>query len=141
MTIKEYLSQARYLDMRIDSKINQLHSLNDLATKCTSVITGMPHAPSKSTSSMSDTINKIIDLECEINADIDKMVELKETISKIINKVQKTEYRMILEKRYLALQNWENIASDMGYELRWLHRLHGKALNEAEKIYKTEISH
>ena len=55
MSIKEYLSQARYLDMRIQSKLEQLESLNELATKCTSVITGMPHAPSKSSSSMADT--------------------------------------------------------------------------------------
>lgn len=141
MTIKEYLSQARYLDMRIDSKIKQLHSLNDLASKCTSVITGMPHSPNKGTSTMADTINKIIDLECEINSDIDKLVSLKKEIAEVINRVQKTEYRMILEKRYLALQNWERIASDMGYELRWLYRLHGKALHEAEKIMKNERSH
>ena len=67
MSVKEYLSQARYLDMRIQSKLEQLESLNELATKCTSVITGMPHSPSKSTSSMADTINKIIDLQYEIN--------------------------------------------------------------------------
>mgnify|MGYP007069126447 FL=1 len=29
MSIKEYLSQARYLDMRIQSKLEQLESLNE----------------------------------------------------------------------------------------------------------------
>ena len=33
MTAKEYLSQAYRLDQRIDSKIEQVASLNDLATK------------------------------------------------------------------------------------------------------------
>ena len=80
MSVKEYLSQARYLDMRIQSKLEQLESLNELATKCTSVITGMPHSPSKRTSSMADTINKIIDLQFEINKDIDNLVDLKEEI-------------------------------------------------------------
>ena len=42
MTAKEYLSQAYRLDQRIDSKIEQVASLNDLATKCTSTMTGMP---------------------------------------------------------------------------------------------------
>lgn len=32
MTGKEYLLQARYLDERIHSKIQQIESLNDLAT-------------------------------------------------------------------------------------------------------------
>ena len=33
MTAKEYLGQARFLDMRINSKIQQDASLNELATK------------------------------------------------------------------------------------------------------------
>ena len=47
MTAKEYLSQAYRLDQRIDSKIEQVASLNDLATKCTTTISGMPHNPSR----------------------------------------------------------------------------------------------
>ena len=42
MKAKEYLSQAYRLDQRINSKIEQVASLNELATKCTSTITGMP---------------------------------------------------------------------------------------------------
>ena len=34
MTAKEYLSQARTLDMRIKSKLQQIESLNELATSC-----------------------------------------------------------------------------------------------------------
>ncbi len=135
MSIKEYLSQARYLDMRIQSKLEQLESLNELATKCTSVITGMPHSPSKSTSSMADTINKIIDLQCEINKDINKLVDLKEEISQVIAGVEQTDLRMILEKRYLCFHSWEKIAKEMFYDLRWLHRLHGRALESAAKVY------
>lgn len=45
MTAKEYLSQAYRLDQRINSKIEQVASLNDLATKCTSTLTGMPRKP------------------------------------------------------------------------------------------------
>ena len=80
MTAKEYLSQAYRLDQRIDSKIEQVASLNDLATKCTSTMTGMPRNPSGSTSTMADTVCKIIDLQAEINRDIDALVELKREI-------------------------------------------------------------
>ena len=136
MTAKEYLSQARFLDMQIKSKLDQLQSLNDLATKCTSVISDMPKMPNKSVSSMADTIHKIIDLQCEINRDIDEMVHLKNQIVHVIDKVKKTDYRMILEKRYLCFQNWEEIAADMSLDLRWLYRLHGRALEAVGKIYE-----
>ena len=61
-TMSQHYIQANsfsYLDMRIQSKPEQLESLNYLATKCTSVIMGLPHSPSKSTSSLTDTINSI----------------------------------------------------------------------------------
>lgn len=90
---------------------------------------------SKSTSSMADTINKIIDLQYEINKDIDNLVDLKEEISQVIAGVEQTDLRMILEKRYLCFHSWEKIASEMFYDLRWLHRLHGRALESAEKVY------
>lgn len=142
MSIKEYLSQARYLDMRIQSKLEQLESLNELATKCTSVITGMPHSPSKSSSSMADTLTKIIDLQYDINKDIDNLVDLKEEIAQVIKCVEQTELRMILEKRYLCFHSWETIASEMFYDLRWLHRLHGRALESAGKVYdKIQADH
>ena len=63
MTAKEYLSQARFLDMRINSKIQQVASLNDLATKCTSTISDMPRNPNRGGSRMADAIVKIFDLE------------------------------------------------------------------------------
>ena len=37
MTAKEYLSQARLLDARINAKIQQVSALNDLATHATDV--------------------------------------------------------------------------------------------------------
>ena len=42
MTAKEYLSQARTLDMRIKSKLQQIESLNELATSCTVVYRTCP---------------------------------------------------------------------------------------------------
>ena len=71
MTAKEYLSQARYLDGRINSKIQQVSVLNALATKCTSTLSDMPKSATPNHSSLEETICKIIDLENEINRDID----------------------------------------------------------------------
>ena len=138
MTAKEYLSQARYLDLRINSKIQQVASLNDLATKATSALTGMPRNPNHATSTMEEAIAKIIDLQAEINNDIDTLVDLKRSLSKTIKAVDSPEYQTVLEKRYLCFQSWEQIAVEMGYELRWLYRIHGKALEEVKAILGIE---
>ena len=38
MNAKEYLNQAYWLDRRINSKLEQLSSLRDMATKTTSIM-------------------------------------------------------------------------------------------------------
>ena len=138
MTVKEYLSQAKFLDQRINSKIQQVAALNDLATKATSTLTGMPRNPNHATSSMEDVIAKIIDLQAEINNDIDTLVDLKRSLSKTIKAVDSPEYQTVLEKRYLCFQSWEQIVVEMGYDLRWLYRIHGKALEEVKAILGIE---
>lgn len=128
MTAKEYLQQALRLDERINSKISQLESLRELATKCTSTITGMPRNPSPSQSPMADAVCKIIDLQDEINRDIDHLVDLKRELVGVIRNVEDVECRLLLELRYLCFMSWEDIAVQMGYTTRNIHYLHKQAL-------------
>lgn len=132
MTTKEYLSQAYRLDLRINSKIDQVSSLNDLATKCTSIISDMPRNANRNASTMANAIDKIIDLQSEINNDIDTLVNLKQQIVTMIKEIGNLEYQTLLEKRYLCFLSWERIAVDMGYDLRYVHKLHNRALNECK---------
>ena len=128
MTVKEYLGQAYRLDQRINSKLGQVSSLNDLATKATSTLTGMPKNPNRATSTMADAIGKIIDLQAEINCDIDRLVDLKREIVGVIKTVDNTEYQTLLEKRYLCFETWEQIAVDMDYSIQHIYRIRDKAL-------------
>ena len=130
MTAKEYLSQALHLDHRIDSKIEQIASLNALATKCTSAITGMPHNPSPSQSTMADAICKIVDLQELLKKDLSELVDLKREIMAVIDGVGNDKYKALLEKRYLCFQPFEQIAVNMGYSIQHTFRLHDKALKE-----------
>lgn len=134
MNVKEYLEQAKYLDMRINSKIEQLSTLNDLATKCTVTLSDMPRNPNKSTSNMEDTIVKIIDLQEEINRDIDQLVDLKREIMVVIKKISNVEYQTILENRYLSFMSWEQIAVEMKYSIQQIYRLRDRAHKVVEKI-------
>lgn len=130
MTAKEYLSQARYLDARINSKIKQVEQLNDLATSATSALTGMPHSPNKATSKMAYIVDKIVDLQVEINRDIDTLVDLKKEMRDVIGAIPDVEQQTILEQRYLCFMKMEQISVDMGYSLQHLYRLHDEALKK-----------
>ena len=138
MTVKEYLSQAKFLDQRINSKIQQVAALNDLATKATSTLTGMPRNPNHATSTMEEAITKIIDLQAEINQDIDTLVDLKRDLSATIKAVGNTEYQTVLEKRYLCFLSWEQIAVEMGLRVRRVYDIHSAALEKVEKILNAQ---
>lgn len=137
MNAKEYLKQAFYLDKRINSKLEQVESLNALATKATSTLSDMPKSPNRNTSRLEDTIVKIVDLQEEINRDIDKLVDLKSEMVSIIKKIEDKELQVILEKRYLCFETWEKIAVDMSYDIRHIHRLHNRGLKETLGLLKT----
>ena len=130
MTVKEYLGQAYRIDQRISSKLEQVGSLRALAAKATSTISDMPHSGSRDVQSMEGIIVKIIDLENEINADIDTLVDLKREIVGIIKAIDNPEYQTLLELRYLCFFSWEKVAVEMDYDLRYLHKLHRKALEK-----------
>ena len=132
MTAKEYLSQARYLDARINTKIKQLEALNTLATSATSVLTGMPHSPNKATSKMADIVYKIVDLQAEINRDIDALVDLKGEMRSKLEMVPAEDYKAILEMRYLCFMSWEQIASNLGLSVPYTYKLHDRALKGFE---------
>lgn len=87
---------------------------------------------------MADCVAKIVDLQAEINADIDALVDLKREILETIKGLENVEYQTILERRYLCFETWEKIAAEMGYDLRWLFRLHGKALDAVQAVLSLE---
>lgn len=134
MTTKEFLSQAHRIDQRINSKLEQIISLRELATKATSTLSDMPVSGTKSQSRMADIVAKIVDLESEINADIERLVEIKKDIVSTIKKVQNPELQTLLELRYLCFRTWEQIALEMGYSIQNAYKLHDRAIKILKRV-------
>ena len=53
---KKYLSQAFGLNQRIESKLNQIEELHNLAAKVTAAYSDMPKSPNRDGSRMEDTV-------------------------------------------------------------------------------------
>ena len=120
MTAKEYLGQAYRIDQRINSKMEQIASLNLLAQKATTVFNDMPGNSTRNIHRMEDVIIKIVDMESEINAEI----------AGVIRGVSNLEYQTLLELRYLCFKTWEQIAVQMGYGIDNIYKMHHKAMRE-----------
>ena len=128
MTAKEYLNQAYWLDRRIDSKLEQLSALKDMATKTTSIMSDDVVNRTRNVHSMQDVIAKIIDMQAEINADIDRLVDLKRDIMQVVKAVEDPELQTLLELRYLCFKDWQDIAHSMHCTESNVFKVHSKAL-------------
>ena len=72
----------------------------------------------------------------KIDREIDQYIDLKTEIRGVIDRVKDEKLQLVLRYRYIHFCSWEEIASQMGYGLRWIHTLHGKALAAVEEILR-----
>lgn len=127
MTPKQYLSQARYIDQRIEARIAERdHLMETVAAARAPQLTGMP--PGGGGRSWTDTVDKAADLSTMIDADIKRLIQLKRELWDAIDAVEDMRYRTVLELYYRAGYTWEQVAEKMHYDLRYVYRLHGRAL-------------
>ncbi|MDR1364888.1 MAG: DUF1492 domain-containing protein [Oscillospiraceae bacterium] len=127
---KEFLSKAYLIDKRINSKVEQILKLRELATKANSVLSDMPPNSTRNFKKMEDAIVKILSLENEISEDIKYLAGLKQDIVKAIKEIKNIKYQTILEMRYLCFKTWEQIAVDLNYGIDNVFRIHKKALKK-----------
>lgn len=74
-----------------------------------------------------------------INEEIDKLVNIKAEIEKVINAVDNNILQALLRGRYINFKTWESIAESIHYEsVRWVRTaLHNQALQAVESILKS----
>jgi len=77
---------------------------------------------------------KIMEEEQELNAEIDRLVDLKREIRDVIAEVQDLNLRLILEKRHLCFESWPQIGDEMGHTERWAQVKHKMALIVVQAI-------
>lgn len=134
MKAKEYLQQLQRLDTVINQKIKEVHDLR-LQAQSTG---GIDYSKERvQTSPSGDApfvkpICRIIDLEAEINAEIDKFVDEKHKIINQIQGLKNSDYISLLYKRYVEYKSLERICVEMNFSYDYIKHLHGYALKDFE---------
>lgn len=130
MKVKEYLHQAYRLDKRIQSDIEEMECLREMATSVSSPSWDEKVQTSRNTDAkFVRCLERIIDLESKINAEVDNLVALKEQIRCVINEVIDTDERMVLRYRYVHNFTWEQIGDELNADRTTVYRWHNTALN------------
>ena len=130
MTAKEFLRRARHVDRRVDEATERVDRLRaKLEAGRMSSVTGMPRGGGQD---WTETADALIELEREVNARIREMCRVKRLAMEAIEAVDEMRYREVLELYYLSGYTWDKVAETMGYDVRHVTRLHGKALKKVK---------
>ena len=137
MKAKDYLKKIEILDIKINTRLEELESLKALATKTTGTMGGERVQSSSDQQKMASCVNRIVDLMDELNADIDYFVDYKRTALQIIDKHCTPDCISLLYKRYFQYKAWETIAHEMRLTYKWVAGgMHNKALAQLQKGLK-----
>ena len=129
MTNKEYLRQAYRLDQKINSDIEEITRLREIASSISSPVLGDKVQTSRTGEApFVRSVEKILMLEEKINREIDILVDLKEQMRDVIASVPDTDERMVLRYRYIHNLTWEQIGNELNADARTIRRWHGNAL-------------
>lgn len=124
----KYLKRYINLDREIDRKLEEVARLRSKLTRVTEVFTAEPRGGGSIYGKTEEILAKIVDLEKEIDADVDRLVAVRDSIKSIIEAVEDDRERLLLQYRYLDGRTFEWIAAKMNYSWRQIHRLHSQAL-------------
>lgn len=130
MTKKE-LQQIYLLDLKISNLIKELEKLNSIKYSIRS-----PNFNEKVQTSVkndNDLVEKIVDLECEVNKHISDLISLREDYKSKIKAVD-DEYGTLLNLRYIQCLKWNEIAKIMHRSQQTIYRLHGEALEKIKEL-------
>ena len=126
MTAKEFLRKVRNIDRRIDEATERVDRMRArLEAGRMSQITGMPRGGS---GDWTETLDRLIGLEAAVNRRVREMCRLKRLAMEAIDAVDEAKLREVLELYYLDGFTWEQVAERMELDVRWVYRLHGRAL-------------
>ncbi len=137
MNAKEYLSQALWLDQRVNTKLEQLQTLRELSMKVSANLTVEKVAGGNNKKGhMENTVVRIVDLEKEIKEDVERSIAIKAEIMNTISQVDDPIGQIILEMRYINGKGWDEISSSLNYRDSSIFKIHSRALKEVNRIKK-----
>ena len=138
MGIKDWLKRARTLDKEIKQLTIAKQEAYDIAIG-TSVDTSKERVQSSSGNAMEKKLTTLLEYDLRISRQKEKLLECKTEILTAIHSVDNDLYRALLTAYYVNCKTWEEVAQDLGYEVRWIYKLHGRALQDIEIHYKKII--
>ena len=131
MDAKEFLMQAWEIDKRIEAKIYERDRIMARVSSARqSNLSGMPRG---GTYDWTDAVAAVADMDSAIKGEIMELCRIKREVNTVIDAVEDSRLRRVLELRYRSYYTFEKIAEVLGYDVRQIYRIHDDALQAVQE--------
>lgn len=123
---KRFLKRYSTLNQEINRTLAECEQWRAKAEKITPTYSALPKSQSQG-DRIVDAVEHIVALENKMNADIDRLIEIRNEIEASIRALP-YPLDLLMKYKYIDGLTWEEIAVKMNYSYRNVTRMHGKAL-------------
>lgn len=134
--VKNYLSQAYYIDKRVITLQDELTMLESKLERCTASYTSFRGGGSQPT--FEYNLDKVMKYREMLNHEIDNLIECKRNIKQTIAKLDNDKERLILYKKYINFQTFESIADDLDITPRQVYKIYKKSLENLQEFIEVQ---
>nr|DAG65100.1 MAG TPA: Protein of unknown function (DUF722) [Bacteriophage sp.] len=131
MTTKEYLSQIRRYDCQISNKLEEIKELRLRISGTSSFSNGDRVQTSGSKDQVGSCVSKIVDMEREVDALIDKRLE----IVKQIEAISDADMYDVLAKKWILKKGFKVIGIEMKKSDRQVFNIYENAMDLFEHTF------
>lgn len=137
MTAKAYLSQVWRINIQLKRIQLQIQDANAMLymVRSPSDLTRDRVQTSPDGDRVARIVAKIDGLQKELLQKAESLVDAKRKITAEIEGLENERHKSVLYRRYVLFQKWEAISNEMSLDLRYVYRIHGRALNEFQRMY------
>ena len=133
MRSKEYLLQIRKYDTMIHNKQAEVDHWKTVACSTSTYSEGERVQSSGNPHKMESAVDRYVDLQAEITADIDRYIDLKQKVIRTIENLPVAEYD-ILHKVYVQGLTFDEVAAIADRSYSWATTVHGRALARLQRL-------
>lgn len=133
MKAKEYLLQIRKLDTLINNKLAEVDHWKSVAFGTGAWSDSERVQSSGNKQKMASAVDRYVDIQAEITADIDKLIHLKQEVIRTIEVLPAKEYD-VLHKFYVQGMTFDEIADFHERSYSWATSVHGRALASLQRV-------
>lgn len=129
-----FLKRVEKIDTILENKLIEQRQWRSIATSITANMDGERVQSSSPKSKLENAVVNCVAMEDEICECVDKLIEEKRKVTKVLESLYSpTEYK-ILHMRYIQYISLSDIADRLNREYTWVTTTHGRALKNVQKI-------